>query len=199
MSDTTNKQSNSDVNAAGKEVDRSNSVDRALTPIRKLYYAWIPVVIVILDLVTKYWASHWLKKQPDGKVPVLGDSVTFTYLENRGAAWGMLQGKINFFVILTAILIVLFLFLVARIPSVRKYRPLLFSFLMVIGGAFGNLYERIFQGYVTDFISFDIIRFPVFNVADIFVTCSFALLMILLLFRYSEKELSFLPFFGSDK
>ncbi|MBP5490876.1 MAG: signal peptidase II [Lachnospiraceae bacterium] len=168
-------------------------------PIRKLFYAWIPVLIVILDRATKYWAEHWLQKQPNMKIPVIGDYVTFTYLENRGAAWGVMQGKVNFFVILTAVLIVLFLLLVARTPSDRRYLPLLITFLMLIGGAFGNLYDRIFQKHVTDFISFDVIHFPVFNVADIFVTVSFILLMILLMFRYSEKELSFIPLFGSDK
>ncbi|MBP5463490.1 MAG: signal peptidase II [Lachnospiraceae bacterium] len=169
------------------------------TPIRKIYYAWIPVLIVLLDRISKYWATHWLAKQPDRKVSVIGDKITFTYLENRGAAWGMLQGKVNFFVILTALLVVIFLLLVARTPSVKHYIPLLITFLVLIGGAFCNLYDRIFQGYVTDFISFDIISFPVFNVADIFLTCSFAVLMILLMFRYSEKDLSFIPFFGPGK
>ena len=75
---------------------------------------------------------------------------------------------------------------------------MLISFLCLIGGAFGNLYDRIFQGSVTDFISFDIIRFPVFNVADIFVTCSFILLIILLIFVYREEELSFIPLFGEE-
>ena len=176
-----------------------NTITNEPKPIRKIFYAWIPIVIVILDRTTKYWAEHWLKKQPNMRIPVIGEKVTFTFLENRGAAWGVMQGKVNFFVIFTALLIVLFLFLVARTPSERKYAPLLVTFLMLIGGAFGNLYDRIFQGYVTDFISFDLIHFPVFNVADIFVTCSFILLMILLMFRYSEKELSFIPLFGSDK
>ena len=137
--------------------------------IRKYLYFWIPVVIVILDRVTKYWAKHVL--QPKKSIPIIGDAVTFTYLENQGAAWGVLKGRVNFFVILTALLIAGFLLLIARIPSERRYRPLLISFLCLVGGAFGNLYDRIFQGSVTDFISFDIINFPVFNVADIFVTC----------------------------
>lgn len=165
--------------------------------IRKFLYCWIPIAIVILDRLTKYWAQEYL--QPKKSIPVIGNAVTFTYLENKGAAWGMLSGKVNFFVVLTALLIVGILFLVARIPSERKYVPLLITFLCLIGGAFGNLYDRIFQGKVTDFISFDIIRFPVFNVADIFVTCSFLVLMVLVIFFYREEELAFIPLFGNDK
>lgn len=177
----------------------SKSNNQELTPMRKIFYTWIPVLIVIIDLATKYWAQNWLQKQPNKKIPVIGEGVTFTYLENRGAAWGMMQGKIDFFVILTAVLIVLFLVLIARTPSQLRYRPILVTFLMLVGGAFGNLYDRIFRGYVVDFISFDIIRFPVFNVADIFVTCSFALLIYLILFKYSEQDLYFIPLFGSKK
>lgn len=163
---------------------------------RKFLFCWIPIVIVVLDRLTKYWAQTILK--PKKSIPVIGEYVTFTYLENEGAAWGMLSGKINFFVILTALLIVGILLVIARIPSERRYMPMLISFLCLIGGAFGNLFDRIFQGKVTDFISFDVIQFPVFNVADIFVTCSFILLIILVIFVYREEELSFIPLFGTE-
>ena len=175
----------------------SNNTEKTPQRIRKIVYFWIPILSVSLDLASKYWAKTYLK--PHKSIPVIGDAVTFTYLENKGAAWGMLSGKINFFVILTALLIVLFLVLIARMPATKRYRPLLITMLCLLGGAFGNLYDRIFQGYVTDFISFDVIHFPVFNVADIFVTCSFFSLIILFLFYYSEEELSFIPLLGSKK
>ncbi len=163
----------------------------------KLCLLWLPVVLVVLDQVSKFAVRKWLK--PKDFIPIIGKSVTFRYVENRGAVWGILQGKVDVLSIVTIFMIALILWLIARIPSTKRFRPLLITILFLFSGAFGNLIDRIFLHYVTDFISFDIIRFPVFNVADIYVTCSAFVLLFLLCFYYKEEELSFLPFFGTDK
>lgn len=165
------------------------------TAMRKLYYLWVPIILVALDQITKIWARASLcGHQP---VQVIGEYVTFTYTENKGAAWGMLSGRINFFVIITALMIVAFLWIIAKTPSVGRYRPLLITLLSIVSGSLGNLWDRITRKAVTDFISFDVIDFPIFNVADICLTCGFVVLAILIIFYYKEEELSFIPLFKS--
>ena len=71
-----------------------------------------------------------------------------------------------------------------------KYTPLRITLIFLIAGAIGNMIDRIVRGYVVDMFDFCLINFPVFNVADIFVTCSFVVIVILILFKYKDEELS---------
>ncbi|MBR5712544.1 MAG: signal peptidase II [Lachnospiraceae bacterium] len=167
------------------------------TGIRKIYYLWIPIILVLIDQLTKLWAIDRLKN--GSHIRVIGENVTLRYVENRGAAWGVLSGKLDILTILIVLLVIGVMIVLARVPSTKRFRPLLICLLCIVSGAFGNLFDRIRLGYVVDFISFDVIHFPVFNVADIGITCSVILLAILMLFVYSEEELSFLPFFGSSE
>lgn len=163
----------------------------------KLCLLWLPVLLVAIDQVTKFAVRKWL--EPKEYITIIGKSVTFRYVENRGAVWGIFQGKVDILSIVTVFMIALILLLIARIPSGKRFRPMLITMIVLFSGAFGNLIDRIFFHFVTDFISFDIINFPVFNVADIYVTCSAFVLLFLFCFYYKEEELSFLPFFGSEK
>ena len=79
-----------------------------------------------------------------------------------------------------------------------KYKDLRILFLFVFSGAVGNMIDRIRLGYVIDMFDFRLINFPVFNVADIYVTCSMIILLILILFKYKDNELEDL-FGGSNK
>lgn len=78
-----------------------------------------------------------------------------------------------------------------------KYKDLRILFLFVFSGAVGNMIDRIRLGYVIDMFDFRLINFPVFNVADIYVTCSMIILLILILFKYKDNELEDL--FGRSK
>lgn len=164
---------------------------------RRSYLLFLPVLLVLLDQITKIWARSVLREK-DGIVLING-VLEFRYLENRGAAWGMFQGRYSVLSFVTIVLLVLFVLVLIRIPEGRKYFPLYMITLFIIAGAIGNLIDRIVFGYVTDFIYFSLINFPIFNVADIYVTCSVFILVFLFLFYYSEEELSFLPFFGKKK
>ena len=77
-------------------------------------------------------------------------------------------------------------------PVNKKLQSLRIILIFISAGAAGNLIDRFFLGYVRDFIYFSLIDFPVFNVADIYVTCAVALLIILILFYYKEEDFSFL-------
>ena len=113
-------------------------------------------------------------------------------------AWGLFQNGQVIFAILTPIAIAAILFLYVRTPWEKEYRPIRIAEVMLIGGAIGNLIDRIFRfdptdgkifhGYVVDMIYVKAIKFPVFNVADMFVTVAFFLMIFLLIFVYNEDE-----------
>lgn len=148
------------------------------------------IAAVLLDQYTKYLAVMHLK---EGFPFVLIDDVfELTYLENRGAAFGLLQNRQIFFVCVAVLIFAFILYCYVRIPKTGRYLPLRLCGIFIVAGAAGNLIDRIRLGYVVDFFYFRLIDFPVFNVADIYVTVSFAVLLLLIFFWYKEEELEFL-------
>lgn len=127
-------------------------------------YIMLFVVLLISDQWSKYWAKTVLYQQ--GSVQVIPHILRFTYVENRGAAFGMLQGQKYFFVIITFLLIGLFLFYLKK-TNADKWLKLTATF--IIAGAIGNFIDRVMLSYVIDFIDFHIIWSYVFNVADMYV------------------------------
>ena len=123
---------------------------------------------------------------------IIGDAFVFSYLRNSGAAWGMLSGRINLFLVFTVIVMLIVTYVIINLPATRKYMPLLITCTLLVSGAVGNFIDRVRFGYVRDFIYFKLINFPVFNVADCYVTVSVALLIILILFVYKEDDFGFL-------
>ena len=146
------------------------------------------VVLVALDQITKLLAVKYLNGQPP--IVILDGIFELKYLENHGAAFGILQNKQYFFWILTILVILgLIWFYLFRIPDDKKYLPLNLLDVCLIAGAAGNLIDRMSQSYVVDFLYFKLIDFPIFNVADCYVTVCCAVFMILLLFYYKEEDL----------
>lgn len=171
---------------------------RAMKRSKIVLFSLLPVALIVLDQITKWLTRRHFSKKPDD-VALIPKVLYFRYVENRGAAWGILQGRFQILSVLSIILIVGFLYALYKVPKTRRYMPLIIIFIFLTSGAVGNLIDRLVFGFVTDFIYFSPINFPVFNVADIYVTCSVFALCIAILFCYSEEELSFLPFFGSKK
>ena len=148
------------------------------------------LVLTVLDRVTKHLAVIHLKDQ--APVPIIRGVLELQYLENRGAAWGMLSGRQWFFWIVTVIFLVICLLYLLKVPAGRRYRPLTITVLFLAAGAIGNFIDRITQRYVVDFIYFRLIDFPIFNVADIYVSVAVTVLILLILFYYKEEDFSFL-------
>lgn len=140
----------------------------------------IIVVGLLLDRITKIWALKSL--YVNGDVVVIKNIFAFSYLENRGAAFGIFQNKVQLLSIVTSIVVLVMIFYLV------KYRPksrfLRISMAMIITGAIGNLIDRFVYKFVVDFILVHyktIYYFPTFNVADMFVvigTCLLALSII---------------------
>ena len=103
-------------------------------------------------------------------------------------AFGLLQNKILFLVLTCIVFFVAIIYLFIKAPATVYYRPLLYTAAIVFAGAMGNFIDRVFRGYVVDFIYFSLIDFPTFNVADIYVTCGITVMVFLMFFRYKEEN-----------
>lgn len=155
-----------------------------------LLFAVIVAICVGLDQWTKHLALQHLPLETAR--PFLPGLVELIRIENHGAAFGMLQGQLVFFLIATAAVCLVVLYVIYRLPAQKRYIPLVINLAFIIGGALGNLCDRVGRGSVVDFFSLIPISFPVFNVADIFVTCSAIAFILLFCFYYKEEEFSFL-------
>lgn len=137
----------------------------------------IIILGIILDRVTKIWASSSLT---NSSVEVIPNFFKLEYLENRGAAFGILQNKQWFLIVFTSLILVFVAYFLIRYRK-ENHKIINISLSMIIAGALGNLFDRIVYKYVIDFICVhykDIYYFPTFNVADMFVVIGTFLLAI---------------------
>lgn len=147
-----------------------------------MIYSALFIILVLIDQIIKYICVNSL--QEIGSIPLIENVLHFTYVENRGAAFGIFQNAQVFFIVVTsAVLIGMVIYLKIKSPV----QPVLLTAITLIAaGAVGNLIDRIFRGYVVDFIDFRV--FPVFNIADIAVCCGAALLIIYILFLEKKEN-----------
>ncbi len=144
-----------------------------------------------LDQWTKSLAVKHLKGH--GPHVLLDGIFEFLYSENRGAAFGILQGKQVFFSLIAVLVLLAVIYALWKLPVTKKYLPMILCLLLIASGAAGNLIDRLSEGYVVDFLYFSLIDFPIFNVADCYVTVSTVLLFVLLFFGfYSDEDLAVL-------
>lgn len=144
------------------------------------------ILLIALDQWTKYMVLFHVK--PLGSIPLIPGVFSFTYHENRGAVWGIMQGQIPVLIVTTVIILAVVLWIYSRIPDTKKYRWLHFIAVLVIAGAIGNFIDRLFRRYVVDFIYFELIDFPIFNVADMYVVIAAFLLIFVSIFVYKEDS-----------
>ncbi len=149
-------------------------------------------LLICLDQYAKYMVVQKLAMY-DYK-PIIGDIFGLYYLENKGMAWGLFQNRQVVFLIFTIIILVAMGYLFVRLSKDNRFLPLRVCMVFLTSGAIGNMIDRVFhgdvlfQGSVVDFLYIKAIHFPVFNVADMYVTISVAVMLILLLFRYKEQD-----------
>lgn len=145
------------------------------------------VIAIFLDQWTKILAVTYLKEQEP--VILIRGVFQLQYLENRGAAFGLLQDQRLFFLVIGTVILVVIGYLYCHIPAEKKYLPLRICGVFIAAGAVGNMLDRARLGYVVDFLYFKLIDFPIFNVADIYVTIFVFLLILLILFYYKEEDI----------
>lgn len=141
-----------------------------------VYIAIIVVIPVLSQFIRGLIEAH---VKPVGTVAVIPGLFNLTYSENRGVAFGLFQDGTIFFAVATAVVIVLFSILL--IKNYKKSKLFSISATLIIGGGLGNLFERVFLGYVTDYLSLSFFP-PICNFADYCITAGTICLIVYLLF-----------------
>ena len=156
--------------------------------IKYLVFFLVSFVLIIFDQITKIYAKNTFKNNP---LVIIKDVLELSYTENSGAAFGIMQGKFYFFYIITFLVILLIVYILIKTKDLKKYFPFLVSLLLIFSGSIGNLIDRIKNNYVIDFIYFKLIDFPLFNLADSYITIGAILLIYLFIFIYKEEDFNY--------
>ena len=152
----------------------------------------IPLIILILlivsDQLTKYIA--FMKLRPIYQVKLINGFFNLTYVENRGAAFGALQGARWYFVFLAAVVVAAAVIYYIRMEKDPRDLWLRSALVLICGGTIGNVIDRVFRGYVVDFLDFIIFGydFPVFNLADVFIVVGTMILAVGILIFEGKKK-----------
>lgn len=148
-----------------------------------MIYELIIAILIGLDQLSKYWALNYL--QEIGSIPIIQNVFHLTYVENRGAAFGMFQNNQIIFVIVAIVASIFGLYYLhtKKMNLIGK-----FGIVLIISGAIGNLIDRVRLGFVVDYFDFRIIWEYVFNVADVFVVVGTAMLCIYILFFEGKEQ-----------
>ena len=162
--------------------------------IRHLIYL---IILILIDQGAKFWVRTYLKVH--GPITLIPKTLSLDYHENNGAVWGIMSGKVPFLIILTIIIFLVILYLYLKIPQGKKYNILKILCVFIMAGALGNFIDRCYLGYVVDFIYFVLIDFPVFNLADSYLTVSCILLLLLSVFYYKDHDFDFLDTIFKNK
>lgn len=148
-------------------------------------WSLLAVIIVSADQITKWLVVNNIAENT-GFVSVIPNVIGFVQIHNPGAAFNIFSGRIEFLsVISVAFSVGVIWYMIAKKPKSNLLR---IASLLLFAGAVGNVIDRIFRGYVVDFIKTLFINFPVFNVADISITCGAVLLIVYILFFDNEKD-----------
>lgn len=150
---------------------------------------WISFVVAVLallgDQLSKLWVTRVL--QPVQDIPLWDGVFHFTYARNTGAAFSILEGKQWVFILFSSLAVVA---LVLYLVRTRKEKGIFLriSLGLLLGGAIGNLIDRILYNYVIDFLYFKLINYPIFNVADCCVVIGALLLGVYILFLHDKGQ-----------
>lgn len=139
-------------------------------------------LIIFIDQVTKYIA---LTRLEGLEVTFIPKVIDFVYVKNNGAAFNILSGKIELLSLISVVFAVgVIWYIIYKKPQNKMFR---LSLMLLFAGAVGNVIDRIFRGFVVDFIKTTFIDFPVFNIADIAIVCGAILLSVYVLFFENRK------------
>ena len=137
----------------------------------KLYFVSLSIFIVLIDQFTKYLMFH------NKKLFINKDFLLFKldFVKNYGAAFNIFSGSRIFLSLISILFSIILIYLIFRKNTLNSFD--LYSYSFILGGTFGNGIDRIYKGFVVDFINLNIINFPVFNIADISINIGFIILL----------------------
>ena len=143
-------------------------------------------IAIFVDQWTKWLAVAHLKDKT--AIELIKNVFELHYLENKGAAFGIMQNQQAFFLISGVFILVATAYIYQKMPQTKRFLLLRICLILIVSGAIGNMIDRLRFQYVIDFLYFKLIDFPIFNVADIYVTVSAIGLVVLILFFYKDDE-----------
>ena len=137
----------------------------------KLYFFSLSIFIVLIDQFTKYLIFY------NHKIFLNIDFLLFKldFVKNYGAAFNILSGSRVFLSLISIIFSILLIYLIFRKNTLNSFD--LYSYSFILGGTMGNGIDRLYKGFVVDFINLNIINFPVFNIADLSINIGFIILL----------------------
>lgn len=144
------------------------------------------ILLLSIDQATKYWVTRSMELH--ASIPVIKGVFEIHYIQNPGAAWGILANKQILFYVITVIAMAVGIWFYIRCKQSGSFRDLRVLVILILAGAAGNFVDRLRFRYVIDFLYFKLIDFPVFNIADCYATIGFFLLTVLILFKYKEED-----------
>lgn len=144
------------------------------------------LVLVAVDQLTKYVVIQNMALYES--IPLIEGVFEIHYIQNPGAAWGMFANRQLLFTVCTIIIFVIGITAYYKCTQLGKYKDIRILLIFILAGGLGNFLDRIRYDYVIDFLYFKLINFPVFNVADCYVTVGFILLLLLVFFKYKEED-----------
>lgn len=153
---------------------------------KKIILAVVSISIIMLDQISKLIMI-------DKNINIFPQLLSFSYTQNTGVAFGLISNNIIFVIIFNIVILgIIIKFLKENNESIDY--TVLVSLILILSGGIGNLIDRILRGYVVDFIKFDFINFPIFNVADISITLGIFILVIVIvkqmILNKNEKQIN---------
>lgn len=148
------------------------------------------LLLLAADQFTKYLA--WMNLAGTSGIRLIPGVFELYYVENRGAAFGMLNNCQVLFVVIAVIILAISVYTYIHLPESSHYHFLRIVCITIAAGASGNMIDRLARGYVTDFLYFSLIDFPVFNLADCYVCVGAGLAVLLLFTVYRTEDFAFL-------
>ncbi len=140
---------------------------------------FIVTILILLDQIVKYWAFEYLRTIDS--INVVDGFFALTYVENRGAAYGIFSNGTSFLAILSFVLSIGLVYVVIKFDKYFKAKLTKIGLVLTLAGALGNFFDRAFRGFVVDMFQFTFIDFPVFNVADICIVIGCIMIVIAVL------------------
>jgi len=144
----------------------------------------LALFIIVVDQLFKYYIQTYMMLGMS--IPIIQDVFHITYILNPGAAFGLFENQTTFFVIIAVCMVIAAIYFYPKIPE--QYSLLRFGTGLIVGGAMGNVIDRIKTGYVVDFFDFRI--WPIFNIADIGIVCGVGCIIFTIIFLYKEDGIA---------
>lgn len=149
----------------------------------KLNYIYLIIGLILVDILLKnYISKNFIYNE---RYKFIDNILNIRYIHNEGAAFSLFSGKTLFLIVITVIFVLLMLYILFK-NTIDKNVALFI--VLILSGGIGNLYDRINFSYVRDFLEFDFISFPIFNIADIYITVAVIFIILSILFEKKDEK-----------